>query len=73
MPTTYGDELLKVIRGREAFVLKYPRPISDLLKQEYELKDRRDHLRDQLIDTESALNRVQGKIAKLFRESEGRT
>ncbi len=70
MPTTYGDDLLKVIRGREAFVMKYPRPISELLQQEYELKDKRDHLLDQLTDTENALDRVRGKIAKLFREAE---
>ena len=66
----YGDELLKVIKSREAVLAKYPRPISELLKQEYELRDKRDHLFDQLTDTENALNRVQGKIAKLFREAE---
>ncbi len=71
MPTTYGDDLLKVIRGREAFVMKYPKPISELLQQEYELKDKRDHLLDQLTDTENALDRVRGKIIKLMEAKEG--
>ena len=70
MPTTYGDGLLTVIRGREAYLAKYDKPLADLLKEEFYLKDKLDQLLDQLTDTESALNTVRGKIVKLFREAE---
>ena len=64
----YGDELLKVIKSREEVLAKYDKPLADLLKQEYELRDKRDHLFDQLTDTENELIIVRVKIGKFFRE-----